>query len=166
MNPKATLLTTALVAAIATSAFAGSRITAFSTMLHGYENVRVTLASDNFDGVAKRAAGIARVAGAAAKQYNASDAGVAAAHEAEGRAVLERVASAATALSRASNLEIAREVFGDLSNAMIDLRAIAEGERARVATCPMAKKSWIQPDGEIGNPYLGASMPKCGEFVE
>jgi hypothetical protein len=30
----------------------------------------------------------------------------------------------------------------------------------------MHKKSWLQPAGdEIGNPYAGQSMPKCGEVV-
>jgi hypothetical protein len=30
----------------------------------------------------------------------------------------------------------------------------------------MAQKAWIQPKGEIGNPYLGQEMPKCGDVVK
>jgi hypothetical protein len=29
----------------------------------------------------------------------------------------------------------------------------------------MAQKVWLQPKGEIGNPYYGQSMARCGEFV-
>ncbi len=38
-------------------------------------------------------------------------------------------------------------------------------EGTTVVFCPMAKKAWIQPEGEIGNPYLGQEMPTCGEVV-
>jgi hypothetical protein len=165
MTRKSILLTSALVAAIATSAFAGQKVTAFSMTMRAYENIRVSLASNSVDGVAKRAAGIARIAESAAKDYKAADAGIAANHEAEGQAALAKVASAATALSRTSEISVARAVFADLSTAMIELRGIAEGNKGRVATCPMLKQSWIQPDGKIGNPY-DASMPECGEFVE
>lgn len=165
MTRKSILLTSALVAAIATSAFAGQKVTAFSMAMRAYENIRLSLASDSVDGVAKRAASIARIADATVKEYKAADAGIAAEHEAEGQAALAKVASAATALSRTSNITVARAVFADLSTAMIELRKLAEGDKGRVATCPMLEKSWIQPDGKIGNPY-DATMPQCGEFVE
>ena len=34
-----------------------------------------------------------------------------------------------------------------------------------VAFCSMAQKVWLQPSGEIGNPYYGQSMAWCGKFV-
>ena len=34
-----------------------------------------------------------------------------------------------------------------------------------VAFCSMTQKVWLQPSGEIGNPYYGQSMARCGEFV-
>jgi hypothetical protein len=34
-----------------------------------------------------------------------------------------------------------------------------------VVYCAMAEKVWIQPKGEIGNPYYGQSMARCGEVV-
>jgi hypothetical protein len=34
-----------------------------------------------------------------------------------------------------------------------------------VAYCPMEKKAWLQPDGEIENPYGGQAMPRCGRVV-
>lgn len=165
MTRKSILLTSALVAAIATSAFAGQKVTAFSMTMRAYEHIRLSLASDSVDGVAKRAAGIARIADSAATQYNAAEAGIAAEHAAAGPAALAKVASAATALSRTSDITVARAVFADLSTAMIELRKLAEGDKGRVVTCPMLQKSWIQPDGKISNPY-DATMPQCGEFVE
>jgi hypothetical protein len=30
----------------------------------------------------------------------------------------------------------------------------------------MARHSWLQPKGEISNPYLDASMRTCGEVKE
>jgi hypothetical protein len=30
----------------------------------------------------------------------------------------------------------------------------------------MAKQSWLQPKGEISNPYFDASMRSCGEIKE
>jgi hypothetical protein len=39
------------------------------------------------------------------------------------------------------------------------------GKGTIVAFCSMTKKSWLQPKGEIGNPYYGKSMPRCGEVV-
>jgi hypothetical protein len=29
----------------------------------------------------------------------------------------------------------------------------------------MAQQVWLQPKGEIGNPYYGQSMARCGEVV-
>ncbi len=45
--------------------------------------------------------------------------------------------------------------------------AEAAGDAATtVAYCPMAKKAWLQKEGEaIGNPYYGQEMPRCGSFV-
>jgi hypothetical protein len=34
----------------------------------------------------------------------------------------------------------------------------------KVAYCPMVRKSWLQKDGTISNPYYGSSMQTCGEF--
>ena len=41
----------------------------------------------------------------------------------------------------------------------------AFGKSTVVAWCSMSKKSWLQPAGEIGNPYYGKEMPRCGEVV-
>jgi hypothetical protein len=34
----------------------------------------------------------------------------------------------------------------------------------RLAYCPMAKRSWLQRDDRLRNPYYGSAMLSCGEF--
>lgn len=73
------------------------------------------------------------------------------------------VAAKADALAKASDLASARAAFASLSDEMIKVRTADKGERPMVAYCSMEKKSWLQPKGEISNPYTGAGMRKCGE---
>ncbi|MCA9611259.1 MAG: DUF3347 domain-containing protein, partial [Myxococcales bacterium] len=75
------------------------------------------------------------------------------------------VRAAARAVASARALAARREAFARLSE-----RAIAAGlGRGRVVyRCPMApgRPRWIQArGGAIGNPYLGRSMPTCGEVA-
>jgi hypothetical protein len=54
------------------------------------------------------------------------------------------------------------------------MKAIAAGKAegwkdvpdVKEAYCPMVKKSWLQKDGSIRNPYYGPAMPTCGEFKQ
>lgn len=71
------------------------------------------------------------------------------------------VAAKADTLAKAPNLKAAREAFSPLSDEMTKLRDGATGARPSVYHCPMVKKSWLQPKGEVGNPY-DPSMVKCG----
>jgi hypothetical protein len=81
----------------------------------------------------------------------------------EGAAILK----AATAMEGAADLKAAREAFAGLSDAVI-AAGTAEGWKdlpdLRVAYCPMVKKSWIQKDDAIKNPYYGSAMSTCGEI--
>lgn len=76
------------------------------------------------------------------------------------------VAAKADALAKAPDLAAARIAFAALSDEVIKLRAGDKGDRPIVAYCSMAKKSWLQPKGEISNPYYDASMRKCGEVKQ
>ena len=82
---------------------------------------------------------------------------------AEGTAIVK----AAKAMEESADLKSAREAFGALSDAVI-AAGTAEGWKdipdLRVAYCPMIKKSWLQKDDVIKNPYYGASMSTCGEI--
>ncbi|MGN6186883.1 MAG: hypothetical protein ACTHQM_24880 [Thermoanaerobaculia bacterium] len=71
------------------------------------------------------------------------------------------VAEKADALAKAADLKAARNSFGPLSDEMLKVREAAKGDKPSVYYCPMVKKSWLQPKGEVGNPY-DAAMEKCG----
>jgi hypothetical protein len=77
------------------------------------------------------------------------------------------IGKAATAVEAAADIKAAREAFGALSDALI-ARVQANGStpdgELRLAYCPMVKRSWLQRDAQIRNPYYGKSMPTCGEF--
>jgi len=75
----------------------------------------------------------------------------------------ERIASRADAVAKSATLAAARETFAALSDAMIAYRnASGEQPKPNVVYCSMAKHSWLQPKGEISNPYMDASMRGCG----
>ena len=74
------------------------------------------------------------------------------------------LSAAAGKAAAATTLEAARTAFGDLSTALI---AYADQSKQPiggkiVAYCPMVKKSWVQTDGTIANPYYGKAMATCG----
>jgi hypothetical protein len=71
------------------------------------------------------------------------------------------VAAKAEAVAKSADLAAARTAFGPLSEEMVKVREAASGDRPSVYYCPMVKKSWLQPKGEVGNPYDSA-MEKCG----
>jgi hypothetical protein len=79
----------------------------------------------------------------------------------------EAIARAATAVEAAADIERARDAFGPLSDAVIG-QVRAEGATGfsdlRLAYCPMVKRSWLQREAQIRNPYYGAAMLGCGEF--
>ena len=110
--------------------------------------IQVSLAQDKMDGVAANATGIATEAGTLGKPG-------------------EKILAGAMALQKAKKIEEAREAFGRMSDALIahlDAEKHKPGNGVRVAYCPMARKSWLQKDGTIQNPYYGSQMLTCGSF--
>lgn len=75
-----------------------------------------------------------------------------------------KISEKAAALEKAKDLKAARLAFATLSDEVIKYRETRCCERPAVTYCSMEKKSWLQPAGEIGNPYVEASMRKCGEI--
>ena len=109
-----------------------------------YDAVRLALVNDDAGSAAKRAKELAEAAKASEQ---------------------DAIASKASAVASAGELESARHAFAELSDAMIVYRNKSKEEpKPVVAYCSMAKHSWLQPKGPISNPYLGASMPTCGEI--
>jgi hypothetical protein len=110
-----------------------------------YLHIQVTLANDSLDGVSDAAAAIADEAG------KLGDAGVV-------------MAATANAVGAAPDIDKARAAFGPLSDAVIKYANDFGLGELKVAFCPMARKSWIQEDGVIANPFYGSEMLTCGSF--
>jgi Cu(I)/Ag(I) efflux system membrane fusion protein len=123
---------------------------AMKSIVSSYLEVHARLFRDNLDGVKS-------AAGAIGQQATRMGTGGTA------------IAKAAAALEQAKDLNAAREAFGSLSDAVI-AAGNAEGWKdvpdVREAYCPMAKKSWLQKEAGIRNPYFGPGMPTCGSFKE
>ena len=88
-------------------------------------------------------------------------------HEHDGA---DRARRVARELARAKGLEAARPLFADLSIALAGVleatgapRSVGPVEKLH---CPMFREGqggavWIQPRGEVRNPFLGSEMPGC-----
>ena len=79
------------------------------------------------------------------------------------KAKIATVAEFAQAVEKSRDMAGARRAFSMLSDEMIKVRNTAKGARPAVYYCPMVKKSWLQPKGQVGNPYDSA-MALCGEL--
>lgn len=66
------------------------------------------------------------------------------------------------ALAQSNSLKEARSSFEALSAKAEKLAADQPGYY--IASCPMVKKSWVQISTTIDNPYMGKTMPTCGEI--
>lgn len=147
------------------SAVAAEETNAFREVLGHYEAIRLSLIQDTLTDVAEHAKAIEHRMHELGKEFDAREAGVPAEKSTECEALLPEVSSAAARLGAAEDLDQAREALFALSKPMGRYRKLAGIEGSMVVFCPMAKKAWIQPHGEIGNPYLGQEMPTCGEMI-
>ena len=78
---------------------------------------------------------------------------------------LQKIQTASEGL-KVEDLKQAREGFGPLSEAMLSyVKEIGFSGDAYSFYCPMVKKSWLQEYDQIGNPYYGSKMFKCGEMT-
>ncbi|WP_149496451.1 efflux RND transporter periplasmic adaptor subunit [Roseiconus lacunae] len=84
-----------------------------------------------------------------------------------------RFAAARRAASRMDgSLETARESYRTVSRALLLAATVARGpktaEKLVHLYCPMVPGGggdWMQPEGELANPYWGSEMLRCGEEV-
>jgi hypothetical protein len=128
-------------------AFSAPAPSGFDAVLGHYETVRKILIADTVAGISEHAAAIGKLAKGAPAD------------------LAPKIAEAATRLAAAKDLKVARDAFYELSKPMVRWREVAGSKKHVVAYCSMTKRSWLQPKGEIGNPYYGKSMAKCGEVV-
>jgi len=127
--------------------------------LAAYEEARDLLAEERLEGLAPRASRLAQSLELARRALPAGE-------EPEASRWIEEGAAAARALGEATELGEARQAFGEVSRFLVALAGadarLAEGWH--VFECPMTETfpKWIQPSGEIENPYMGTAMPTCG----
>lgn len=119
-----------------------------SVMDH-YLKIQAALADDSTKGISTNAVAISQAVKADSAKTLPSE-----------------VASAADALAQAKDLPAVRENFKDLSQALIKYLSDKKVQTGAFdeAFCPMANASWLQTNKDIANPYLGHSMPGCGEI--
>jgi Cu(I)/Ag(I) efflux system membrane fusion protein len=128
----------------------------FSDLLAPYEKIRQALLNDTLEGVHAASKKLAAVARETDKAVSND----------EQEKIFAELIDGATRVAKARELEAARDGFYTASKAMVRLRGLIQGETGIVAFCPMLKRSWVQPAGELGNPYYGQEMPVCGTVVD
>lgn len=117
------------------------------TVLDNYLQIQRALANDSTKGVAQSASAISKAAaGEGANRLPA------------------KIGGAAKKLEGVQNVKSARQAFKELSDALIQHVGAQKIAGLRVAYCPMVKASWLQTENRLNNPYMGRSMPECGEF--
>jgi len=115
-------------------------------ILNHYFAIRDLLAHDKTDGVATQAEKMSR------RLQELIDA-------------LQAIRIASDTLKTA-DLKQARESFGPLSEAVLNyIKRFGFSGRAFSFFCPMVKQSWLQENDQIGNPYYGSKMYKCGKLT-
>ncbi|MCI0614740.1 DUF3347 domain-containing protein [bacterium] len=65
-------------------------------------------------------------------------------------------------LSSSKDLETARKSYEQLSSKLNTVKKDL-GIQADEYYCPMVKKTWLQKESKIVNPYVGKDMASCGE---
>jgi len=140
---------------------------AFHTIVEHYEPIRLALVDDGTDGIAEHAQEISQEIDRLAGEFSAQRAGVDPEAADDVLEDLPEMREAAESLASAEELDAARDAFYELTLPLVryHARLVEKEGRPAVAYCSMAKRSWLQPEGEIGNPYHGQKMEKCGSIV-
>ena len=161
MNRMSLILVLAIVVGGPLSA-AGA--TTFDTVMGHYEPIRLALLEDSMDGVNDHGKAIAAELKSLEADFSPERTGTSGEVVAVVEDALDEMIVAAETLASAPSLEAARDGIYALTKPLVRWRqGVAADNRPAVAYCPMRKRSWLQPDGKIGNPYGG--MPGCGSIV-
>jgi len=155
----------ALVLAVGFGSALATESSTFDRMLTHYESIRQALLNDGMEGVAENARHIQHLAQALESDFSNEAAGIRTDSGDDFHKLLPSINDAAGLLIEAGAIGDARATFGELSKAMVQYRQMTPDPVPVVAFCSMAQEVWLQPKGEIGNPYYGQSMARCGEFV-
>lgn len=137
----------------------------FERITGHYENIRQALLHDSHEDVDVVAGYIRHLLQTLETDFSEQAAGVRSGSADDLRALLPSIRTASADLVEATTMDAVREAFGALSKAMVRYRQLVPEPVPVVVFCPMAQEVWLQPKGEIGNPYYGQGMLRCGEFV-
>ena len=140
-------------------------LSGYKEMSSHYEAIRLALLGDSLEGVNEHATAIFEQATELTEGFSPAKAGVPEPQAGDVEVALREIQSAASSLATAGDLVAAREDLFALTKPMARYRKSSGTSGTVVAYCSMAQKAWIQPEGEIGNPYMGQKMPRCGEIV-
>lgn len=162
------LLSTGLIGSAALAE--DPKATTFDQILGHYETVRLALTHDTMEGVSVEGEKIETLLKGLSADWSPTAAGIQEAAAENVRGLLPELSKAATELKTATSLEAARDAFYELSKPLVRWRkeviTPTADDRPTVVYCSMAKRSWLQPRNEFGNPYYGQSMLGCGEVVD
>ena len=139
---------------------------AFHKAFGHYESARLELTKDTRGGIPAAARAIGEVLADLEEEWSPEAAGIRPESENEIRELVAPMQEAASNLADAATLEGARAAFYELSKSLVRWRQALVGEKPAVAFCSMKKRSWLQPRGELTNPYYGKEMLSCGETVD
>jgi hypothetical protein len=137
----------------------------YKEMSGHYEAIRLALLADSMAGVAEHARGLREQASSLRENFSVASAGISEDEMAAFSTSLDEIEASAMKLVEISDLSSARDEFFVLTRPMAKYRKLTGDQSTVVAYCSMAQKAWIQPQGEIGNPYYGQGMPRCGEVL-
>ncbi|MEM6793150.1 MAG: hypothetical protein AAF725_04175 [Acidobacteriota bacterium] len=131
-------------------------------VIEHYSAVRLALTEDRVTGVAERGARIQELL-RTLEDRASREGGLGP----ELRPLMPLLSAAAADLAAASSLEEARDAFYGISKPLVRWRKAADpqAQGPEVYYCSMTRRSWLQPAGEVANPYHGSSMLRCGENV-
>lgn len=161
MIRKMMLFTLIAALALAGSAVAEGEDAAFESLFENYDRIRTQLASDSLQGVPELSVSL----GTTALRLEEAE---------KGREdyspccdALGQIARAADEIAASETLEQARVAFGALSKPMIRYRERVAATGFTTIHCSISDASWLQRQGDqVGNPYMGSKMPRCGTPVE
>jgi uncharacterized protein (DUF2342 family) len=150
-------------AALVASTVYASAPTTWDSLSRRYETIRVSLTKDSIAGISAEAKAIDAELAKAEKKLDAAAFGTTDAKAV--KTLIPQLRLNVQKVAAAKNIAEARDAFGALSTNWIAMRKVASGAKGHIAYCSMANKAWVQPTRELGNPYYGSSMLRCGEII-
>ena len=165
MQRSRTIFPLILILALSVGTTIAGESSTFDRMLTHYESIRQALLNDSTEGTAEEARHIRHLARSLESKFSDQAAGIQPDRGGDLRALLPAIREASASLTESGDIAETRAAFGKLSKAMAQYRHMTPDPHPAVAFCSMAQEVWLQPEGEIGNPYYGQSMARCGEIV-